>query len=122
MSIGSFIITLVSIYQEKLAARLGKKSTTPEGRLYFPCVMSILLPIGLFWFGWTTLVPYWIVPALAVACATMGIFSIYLAVSQVENNDIHVCGCMLTLLIGLQLFCRVSIIFIFQFVALPAMI
>lgn len=57
------------------------KNATPEGRLLSPGFQSILLPIGLFWFGWTARpsVP-WIWPALAVGSCTMGIFSIYLAV------------------------------------------
>lgn len=38
------------------------------------------MPVGLFWFGWSASpsVP-WIVPALGVGCATIGIFTIYLA-------------------------------------------
>jgi hypothetical protein len=54
--------------------------SSPESRLYFTCIESTLLPIGLFWFGWTQFpsIP-WIVPTLSVGCATMGIFSIYLA-------------------------------------------
>lgn len=100
LSIGAILATILSMYQERIAARFGKHSTTPEGRLYYACIESILLPIGLFWFahsffvtlelygvlirdrfGWTSSssVP-WIVPAMAVSCATMGIFSVYLAV------------------------------------------
>jgi len=63
---------------------------TPEGRLYLPCIQSILLPIGLFWFGWTSFkdIP-WIVPTLAIGCATMGIFSIYLAVFNYLADTYH---------------------------------
>ena len=69
---------------------MGKMSSTPEGRLYFACVESILMPIGLFWFGWTSYpsVP-WIVPSLALACATMGIFSIYLATFNYLADTYH---------------------------------
>lgn len=49
--VGAVLATVLSIYQEKVALRHGKLSTTPEGRLYFSCVESVLLPIGLFWFG-----------------------------------------------------------------------
>lgn len=81
---------LLSIYQEKLASRLGKMSSTPEGRLAFVCVESILMPAGLFWFGWTSYssVP-WIVPTLALGCATMGIFSIYLATFNYLADTYH---------------------------------
>ncbi|KAK0915359.1 hypothetical protein LTR91_007720 [Friedmanniomyces endolithicus] len=84
--IGAILSTIIAIYQEPLARRyIGDKRRasldTPEGRLYFACVQSSLLPIGCFWFAWTSFPSnHWIVPALAVGCATMGIFSIYLAV------------------------------------------
>ncbi|KAJ5377055.1 Major facilitator superfamily domain general substrate transporter [Penicillium cosmopolitanum] len=80
MCVGVVLITIISITQEKIAARFGKLSSSAEGRLYFVCVESILLPIGLFWFGWSSFPSvHWIVPSMAVGCATMGIFSIYLA-------------------------------------------
>ena len=62
---------------------------SPEGRLVFPCVESALLPIGCLWFGITGAfesVP-WIVPTLGIACATVGIFSIYLSVFS------YLCDC-----------------------------
>ncbi|KAL5000006.1 major facilitator superfamily domain-containing protein [Aspergillus recurvatus] len=79
----SILSTLISITQSKLASRRKKWNTVPEHRLYFACVESVLLPIGLFMFGWTSqygdTVP-WIVPSIAVGISTMGIFSIYLSV------------------------------------------
>ena len=88
--VGSILSTLLSIYQEKIAKHYGKLSSTPEGRLYFSCIESALLPIGLFWFGWTQFpqIP-WIVPTMAIACATMGIFSIYLAVFNYLADTYH---------------------------------
>jgi hypothetical protein len=90
MCVGVIIITCISIWQEKIAAHFGKLSSSVEGRLYFVCIESILLPVGLFWFGWTSYpsVP-WIVPALAVGCATMGIFSIYLATFNYLADTYH---------------------------------
>lgn len=90
MSVGGILATVLSIYQEKIAIRLGKMSNTPEGRLYFACIESILMPIGMFWFGWTSFssVP-WIVPSIAVGCATMGIFSVYLAVFNYLADTYH---------------------------------
>lgn len=90
ISIGSLLATLLSIYQEKAAARMGKLSSSPEGRLYFACVESILMPVGLFWFGWTSYpsIP-WIVPVLALGCATMGIFTIYLATFNYLADTYH---------------------------------
>jgi len=96
MSIGATLSTILSIYQDRWLYNYMNRSTksseaksgfmkwidlsSPESRLYFACIESTLLPIGLFWFGWTQFpsVP-WIVPTLSVACSTMGIFSVYLA-------------------------------------------
>ena len=90
MSVGAIISTILSIYQEKVAKHYGKLSTSPEGRLYFSCIESALLPVGLFWFGWTSF-PWihWIVPTIAVGFATMGIFSIYLAVFNYLADTYH---------------------------------
>ena len=90
MATGALISTVLSIYQEKIARHYGKLSSTPEGRLYFSCIESALLPIGLFWFGWTSFSHiHWIVPTIAVGCATMGIFSIYLAVFNYLADTYH---------------------------------
>ena len=88
--VGALLATVLSIYQEKVARHFGKMSSTPEGRLYFSCVESALMPIGLFWFGWTQFSQiHWIVPTLAIGCATMGIFSIYLAVFNFLADTYH---------------------------------
>lgn len=72
----------------KLVATL--RTPSPEGRLYFACIESVFLPIGLFWFGWTQFgyIP-WIVPTLAIGCATMGIFSVYLATFNYLADSYH---------------------------------
>ncbi|OQU96091.1 hypothetical protein CLAIMM_02224 [Cladophialophora immunda] len=91
IAIGSVLATVLSIYQEKLAKmRWPKLNSSPEGRLYFPCLEGALLPIGLFWFGWTTYssIP-WISPVLAIGCAQMGIFVIYLAVFNYLADVYH---------------------------------
>ena len=84
-SLAGVLSTILSIFQEKLARRSlwfrQKLDGSPEGRLYFTGVQSALMPIGLFWFGWTcTASIHWIVPTVAVVLISMGIFSIYLAV------------------------------------------
>lgn len=102
MSIGSFLATCYSIYQERFTDRLfiplitritGRTidpANNPERRLYFSCFQSLLLPISLFWFGWSLYpsVP-WIVPTLAVGCATMGIYSVYLATFNYLADAYH---------------------------------
>lgn len=95
ISIASVISTAINVYQERVARRFfsAKRQeflSTPEGRLYFSCVQSILLPIGCFWFGWSLFpsIP-WIVPTLGLGCATMGILSIYLAVFNYLADIYH---------------------------------
>ena len=90
MCVGALLATILCIYQEKVARHYGKMSSTPEGRLYFTCFESVLLPIGLFWFAWTQFpaIP-WIVPAMAIGCATMGVFSIYLSVFNYLADTYH---------------------------------
>ena len=90
MCVAAVLSTILSVTQERIARRYGKMSSTPEGRLYFACVQSALLPIGLFWFGWTSFpqIP-WIVPTLAIGCATMGVFSVYLAVFNYLSDTYH---------------------------------
>ncbi|KAL9619218.1 MAG: hypothetical protein Q9160_006153 [Pyrenula sp. 1 TL-2023] len=103
---GSLLSTIISIYQEKLALRYAprKLTSTPEGRLYFACVESIFLPIGLFWFGWTQFRSvHWIAPVCAIGCATIGIFSIYLAVF---NYLADTYGAYASSAIAAQSFCR----------------
>ncbi|KAF7958805.1 hypothetical protein EAE96_002337 [Botrytis aclada] len=106
MSIGAIISTFISIYQEQWLVGFLEWSSnsakspgiirrkidlsSPEARLYFACFQSALLPIGLFWFGWTQFssIP-WIIPTLAIGCATMGIYSIYLATFNYLADTYH---------------------------------
>lgn len=90
MCVGSIIATFLSIYQEKIAKKYGKLASTPEGRLYFACVESACMPIGLFMFGWTSFPDiHWVVPAIAISIATIGIFAIYLAVFNYLADTYH---------------------------------
>ncbi|KAF2476569.1 MFS general substrate transporter [Lindgomyces ingoldianus] len=90
MCVGSIFATIISIYQEKIAKAHGKLASTPEGRLYFACIESACMPIGLFMFGWTSFpdIP-WIVPTIAVSIATVGIFAIYLSVFNYLADTYH---------------------------------
>lgn len=94
---------------------MGKLSNSPEARLYFACVESTLMPIGLFWFGWTSFpsIP-WIVPVLALGCATMGIFSIYLATFNYLADTYHRYA---SSAIAAQSFCRNILAGVFPLVA-----
>ncbi|KAM7221241.1 Major facilitator superfamily domain containing protein [Rhypophila decipiens] len=62
----------------------------PEARLYFTCLTSTLLPIGMFLFGFTTRPHvHWIVPCIGVTLAAMGILSVYLAVFNYLADTYH---------------------------------
>jgi len=90
MCVGALIASALSIYQERYARRNGKFKNTPEDRLYFACVESACLPIGLFMFGWTSGSNiHWIVPTIAVSTATIGIFTIYLCVFNYLADTYH---------------------------------
>ena len=95
ISVAAIISTGISVAQEHIARTYftGKQRAIfdgPEGRLYFACIQSALLPVGCFWFGWTSFpTDHWILPALGIGCATMGIFSIYLAVFNYLADTYH---------------------------------
>lgn len=95
ISVAAIISTGISVAQEHIARKYftGKQRAIfdgPEGRLYFACIQSALLPVGCFWFGWTSFpTNHWILPALGIGCATMGIFSIYLAVFNYLADTYH---------------------------------
>ncbi|KAI2622330.1 MFS general substrate transporter [Hypoxylon sp. NC1633] len=53
---------------------------SPESRLYFTCFTSVLLPAGLYLFGFAAQPSiHWMVPTFAIFLATMGIYYVYLA-------------------------------------------
>ncbi|KAH6623214.1 major facilitator superfamily domain-containing protein [Chaetomium tenue] len=65
-------------------------ASAPESRLYFTCLTSTFLPIGLFIFGFAARPEsHWIGPAIGVVLATMGILSIYLAVFNYFADTYH---------------------------------
>jgi MFS family permease len=65
-------------------------ASAPESRLYFTCITSTLLPIGLFIFGFTSRPDtHWIAPAFGLTLATMGILLIYLAVFNYFADTYH---------------------------------
>ena len=76
----------------------------PEGRLYFACLEAALLPVGLFWFGWSSGSDIsWVSPVVALGVAQVGIFSIYLAVFNYLADTYHR---LASSAIACQSFCR----------------
>ncbi|TDZ22390.1 Efflux pump atB [Colletotrichum orbiculare MAFF 240422] len=91
--IASIVATPISIFQERwLDGVVHPKIPLdrPERRLYFACLESILLPIGLFLFGWSARENvHWIVPAIGIGVSTLGVFSVYLAVFNYLADSYH---------------------------------
>lgn len=90
MTVGGVLAALLSIYQNKVMDYYGIILPAPEGRLYFCCIEAALMPVGLFWFAWTSFaqVP-WIVPMLAIGCVTIGLYTIFLAVNNYTADTYH---------------------------------
>lgn len=90
LCIASILATVLSIYQDKIARKYDKLDASPEGRLYFACVESACMPIGLFMFGWTSSGSiHWVVPTIAIGIATIGIFAIYLSTFNYLADTYH---------------------------------
>jgi hypothetical protein len=90
MCVGSVVALFLNHLIEKAAKRFFPHATGPETRLYSSCTLGCFLPIGMFWFGWTSFpsIP-WIVPAISVGVSTIGIFVIYLAVFNYFADTYH---------------------------------
>jgi MFS family permease len=80
--VGAFLGAVTSIIHDKISRKYRPQaSARPESRLYLACAATWFLPIGLFWFGWTSSKEiHWIVPTAAISVFIAGIFVIYLAV------------------------------------------
>lgn len=100
ISVGAILSTFLSVYQEPLAIKYQWGSnwrkpfqldfSCPEGRIYFSCLESLLMPIGMFMFGWTVFPSvHWIVPCIALTITTMGIFSVYLTTFNYLADAYH---------------------------------
>ncbi|RGP77797.1 drug proton antiporter yhk8 [Fusarium longipes] len=91
--VGSILSIVMAVIQEPLTRLVFPHkifSTTPEQRLLSPCIQSILLPIGLFWFFISARSDVtWVSPTLAIGSCTMGIYSIYLAVFNYLADTYH---------------------------------
>lgn len=90
MCVGSFLALPLNTLIERFTPVLLPSSRGPETRLYAACTLGVLLPIGIFWFGWTSSPDqHWILPTIAVGVATIGIFTIYLAVFNYFADTYH---------------------------------
>jgi Major Facilitator Superfamily len=83
MTVGGLLGFAASPVQDYIFSRLASKNhgkPTPEARLYFSCIGSIMFPAGVFWFGWSSRANvHWIVPTIAVGWTTVAIYFIYVS-------------------------------------------
>lgn len=93
MAIGTLIALCLNTLIEHLTKKYflaGNPDPDPEWRLYSSCIIGCCLPIGLFWFGWTSFrSQHWILPTMAIGCVTIGVYSIYLAVFNYLADTYH---------------------------------
>ena len=105
--VASIIFGVVCLYQDKLgnlSPRFRFRDDVPESRLYFACVESALLPVGIFWLAWSQFPSvHWIVPTISIAFMTFGIASVYLAVFNYLADSY---GTYASSAIAAQSFCR----------------
>lgn len=90
--VGAIMGNILTILTEYLTAIYipSTHNPDPERRLYASCLLSILFPIGMFWYGFTASPSkHWILPTLSTSCATIGIYSIYLAVCNYFADTYH---------------------------------
>ena len=103
--VGSLFGAIICIIQEHICRRYWPQiATRPEGRLYFACVSSLSLPIGLFWFAWSANSNcHYIVPTIAISVFIFGIFVIYLTTF---NYLVDVYGSHASSALAAQSMCR----------------
>ncbi|KZF26936.1 MFS general substrate transporter [Xylona heveae TC161] len=90
MAVGALLGATVNIYLERLRPRLGNPIMSPESRLHFACLECFMFPTGLFIWAWTCRESiHWIVPSIAIAIATIGIYTIFLAVNNYTADTYH---------------------------------
>ncbi|KAI4132890.1 MAG: hypothetical protein LQ347_002399 [Umbilicaria vellea] len=79
--VGAIISVPLGIWQGHVATKSSFVPKTPEGRLVLTGIQGILVPIALFWLGWSSFPStHWIAPVLSVGALTIGVYSTYLAV------------------------------------------
>ncbi|KAA8906304.1 major facilitator superfamily domain-containing protein [Sphaerosporella brunnea] len=90
MCVGTVLALALNTLVERFAHHFLPAASGPETRLYASCTLGSFLPIGMFWFGWTSFPSqHWILPTCAVGVATIGIYSIYLAVFNYFADTYH---------------------------------
>ena len=71
-------LVIFGIFSDSIAAAKRKTSVAkPEHRLPLTMYTSLLIPVGMFWYGWTTEHRvHWIVPMIGTGFAGFGMFMV----------------------------------------------
>jgi len=93
LCIGSLVAALMHPFQERYylhRVAANDYKGIPEARMWMARWGAILLPISLFWFGWTSYPSvHWIVPIMASVFFGMGIFIVILAILNYVVDSYH---------------------------------
>lgn len=80
--LGNALNPIGQAYYSRAIKKHGAGNVPPEARLPMMCVGSILLPIGLFWFAWTSQKSvHWIVPIIASVPFGAGFLLIFTSIN-----------------------------------------
>ncbi|GAA5867304.1 hypothetical protein JCM1840_005020 [Sporobolomyces johnsonii] len=86
VGVGMVLACIVNLWDNKRYVRnlvANGGSLPPEARLPMCCVAGCALPIGLFWFAWTTMPSvHWIVPTIAAAPFGFGMVLVFLSMTS----------------------------------------
>jgi hypothetical protein len=85
-AVGVLFATLMSIFENNRYSRLlasQKGLIDPEARLPMGLLGSIFIPVGLFWFAWTTFpTVHWVVPIMGTSFFSFGLVSVFLSLTN----------------------------------------
>lgn len=86
MIAGLFINRLAS---DRIAARLAQNNIRkPEHRLPIMIFLGPLIPVGLFWYGWSTQAhTHWIVPIIGTAVVGIGMLGIFVCLLRLFLSE-----------------------------------
>lgn len=89
--LGALTVVLcdVFLYRQRASKFLGQH-VPPEYRLYPAMIGSICLPIGLFWFGWTSRATIsWASPVIAITIFAWGNLCVFVSMIQYLVDTYH---------------------------------
>lgn len=89
--LGALTVLLCDIFlYRKQSSKFSGQQVPPEYRLYPAMIGSIFLPIGLFWFGWTSRITIsWVSPVIAIMIFAWGNLCVFVSTTQYLVDTYH---------------------------------